>query len=856
MKTVKYLFCFLSICAFAQNNTVADKLGVPGIAKELAVYRKQQLSDVHYMLSFAIPRNKTEQILSKLQLECKVSNLLNPLFLDFNEKKEHLKSVQVNGKMIPVMHKNQHLIVSPNYLKLGKNTITIDFIAGNLSLNRNDDYLYTLLVPDRASTLFPCFDQPDLKAKYTLTITAPGDWKVQTAAAVEKQIRKANSITYKFRASDKMSTYLFSFIAGKFNEVKKNPRHFDITMLYRETDTAKIKASIDEAFNLHEKSLSFLEEYTKVKFPFQKFDFATIPSHPFGGMEHVGAIQYKESSVFLDNSATSNEKLSRAKLIGHETAHMWFGDLVTMKWFDDVWMKEVFANFMAAKIMNPAFPEINHNLQFLLAHYPNAYDEDRTLGTHPIRQNLENLKDAGSLYGNIIYNKAPIMMQQLEVLIGAENFQKGVQKYIQQYANDNADWDQLVAILDQETPVDLKQWSKVWVNESGRPIISSTVEYDTANHIKNFEISQRAEDGSDKLWPQTFEIALVYDNEIKVQKVDLNTKKLSLSALNGLLKPNFIIYNYNGYGYGVFPLNEAEIDKIASIKDDVARAAAYINLNENVQAASVAPTKVLTVLLKDIAVESNELIVQELAGNIRANFWDYLTIKQQQQFQNKIEEGCYALLQTDKTSNVKKILFNLFASVAYSDSGKERLYGIWNKTDKIEALRLNEDDYEKMAMLLSLYQHPKAVEILAQTLAETKNPDRKNRLEFLMPALSNDVAVRDAFMQSFKDEKNRVHGNWVITALSYMNHPLRQQNAQKDLRLCLDMLPEVQRTGDLFFPKSWLSVTIGNYTSTYALEIVESYLSENPNMNPMLKRKLLQATDALYRAQKIKKDEL
>ncbi len=852
MKLFNYLFSFLFVCASAQNSTSYAQLAQEGISKELAVYRKQQLSDVNYMLSFSIPRNKVEAISSTLQLRLKIANLSNPLFLDFNEKKENVKSVQINGKTIPIVHERQHLVIDKRFLKLGVNEIKVDFTAGNLSLNRNNDYLYTLLVPDRASTLFPCFDQPDIKANYTLSITAPKDWEVLTAAAVKKQTKSGDFITYNFNTSDKMSTYLFSFVAGKFSKVKQNPGHFDMTMLYRETDTAKINESTKEIFDLHEKSLVFLEDYTKVKFPYQKLDFASIPGHPFGGMEHVGAIQYKESTLYLDNSATSSDKLSRAKLIAHETSHMWFGDLVTMKWFDDVWMKEVFANFMAGKIMNPAFPEINHDLQFLLTHYPSAYAEDRTLGTHPIRQNLPNLKDAGSLYGNIIYNKAPIMMRQLETLIGEAVFQKGVQKYIQKYANDNADWNQLIEILDQETPIDLKQWSQVWVNESGRPIISSSVEYDTANRIKKFEITQRAEDGSSNSWSQIFQIGLVYPDGIKVVDVVLDKKAISLDALKGLAKPEFIIYNNNGYGYGVFPVAEADIDKMDSIKDEVARASNYINLYENVLVGNVSPVKSIDVFLKALGGEQNELVVQLLVGNIRSLYWNFINEKQQQACQKKIEDFSYDYLRTDRLPNSKKNVFGLFTSLAYSEAGKERLYNIWNKTDKFEGLKLNDDDYERMAMLLSLYEHPKAAEVLAKTLGEIKNPDKKSRFEFLMPALSNDAAVRDALVQSFKEEKNRTHGTWVITALSYINHPLRQESAQKNLKLCLEMLEEVQRTGDIFFPKSWLSVTIGNYTSPYAFQVMETFLKENPNLNPMLKRKLLQATDGLYRAQKIK----
>ncbi len=268
-------------------------------------------------------------------------------------------------------------------------------------------------------------------------------------ADVKNKSENGHFIKYTFKESDKMSTYLFSFVAGKFKSVTQKSRNREMTMLYRENNPEKLQTSTDTIFKLHQQSLEFLEKYTHYSFPFQKLDFASIPEFQYGGMEHVGAIQYRESALFLDNTATDELKLSRAKLIAHETSHMWFGDLVTMKWFDDVWMKEVFANFMADKIMNPIFPKINHNLQFFTTHYSGAFAEDRSLGTHPIRQHLANLKDAGSLYGSIIYNKAPIMMRQLEATMGKEAFRKGIEKYIQKYANDNADWNNLIEILDE-----------------------------------------------------------------------------------------------------------------------------------------------------------------------------------------------------------------------------------------------------------------------------------------------------------------------------------------------------------------------------------------------------------------------
>ncbi|TDE55357.1 M1 family metallopeptidase [Flavobacterium sp. GT3P67] len=842
------LFLVISSCqTLKETNIVLQN----GVSKELASFRKQQVSDVAYKLSFAIPEKKDSPIPSELVLNLNVLSLKEPLYLDFNEKTQNLKSVTVNGVAIAVQQEKEHLVIPRENLKLGSNLIAISFIAGDLSLNRNADFLYTLLVPDRASTLFPCFDQPDIKARYTLTITAPKDWSVLCGAPLVKQIDQGDFVQYEFGETDKMSTYLFSFVAGKFKSISKNPGAFEMKMLFRENDVKKIQASTDVIFKTHQQAIDFLEKYTQHPFPFQKMDFAAIPVFQYGGMEHVGAIQYKESALFLDNSATDSDKLERGKLIAHETAHMWFGDLVTMKWFDDVWMKEVFANFMAGKIMNPVFPEVNHDLQFLTTHYPNAYGEDRSAGTHPIKQNLANLKDAGSLYGSIIYNKAPIMMRQLETSMGEEAFRKGIQVYIKKYANDNADWNNLVEILDTKTPLDMKQWSSVWVNQSGRPLLTERIVYDAANRIKSFEIYQQAEDQSKNLWPQIFEIGLVYPDSTRVITVSIKNKMTKLNAAIGLAKPITIIYNYNGYGYGVFPIDVDRLDYFPSVQNEVARAYSYINLYENTLTGKIAPLEAFNSCLKGIATESNELVAKLLSNQLTSIFWKFLSPKQQIEGQKELENLVYQRLQTKLPANLKKTIFGLFSSIAYSESGKEKLYQIWNKETTIPDLKLNEDDFTNMAMDLAIFQHEKAEEILNQTKATISNPDKQKRFEFLLPSLSKEEAVRDAFMESLKDEKNREKEAWVLTALGNIHHPLRQESGKKHLKDGLYLIEEIKRTGDIFFPKGWLSGSIGRYSSVYAFDVVQQFLKDNPDFSPILKRKLLQATDGLYRAQKI-----
>lgn len=854
---MKLSYFLLGICLliFSCKEKVIEIAKIEkGVSLELAEYRKQQVTDVTYNLSFKIPSDKEKAIVSELILETTIIDLKAPLFLDFKEDSSKINFIEANGKQIQIIHKNEHIQILQEHLVLGKNILKINFLAGELSLNRNNEFLYTLLVPDRARTLFPCFDQPNIKASYILDISAPKDWKVLCGASEIKTIANRDIVKHIFAPTDKMSTYLFSFVAGKFNTEVKTLEGFDMTLLYRENNEEKIKTSLASIFNLHKQSVSFLEEYTNYLFPFQKLDFATIPGFQYGGMEHVGAIQYRESSLFLDESATENRKLGRAKLIAHETAHMWFGDLVTMDWFNDVWMKEVFANFMADKIVNPAFPDINHDLAFMVAHYPRAYGEDRTPGTNPIRQNLDNLNNAGSLYGSIIYNKAPIMMRQLETVMGKQAFKDGIQEYIKSFENDNAVWNDLVEILDQKTTVDIKKWSEVWVNNASRPIFDDLINYDVNGKITNFEISQTAENRSHKIWPQTFDISLIYNDRIKNITVNIDAEKIQIQEAIGLPQPKAIIYNSNALGYGVFPMNKKDLNFISSLKNDVARGYAYINAYENTLNGNIKATEVLDLFQKILRTEKNELLLNLLSNYTTSIFWKFLDKETRSKYQPELANQIWSQLQKNAKPGIKKTLFSIFQSLAYSEKSREQLYKIWNKEIQINNLKLNQDNYTSMASRLAVYKHPKQDAILKTALEQIKNPDKKERFKFLLPSISNDITIRNSFFESLKEEKNRAKESWVLVALTNLNHPLRENEALKNLKPSLDLLEEIQKTGDIFFPKRWLNSTIGNHTSLEAYATLQLFLLENTALNPSLKQKLLQASDNLRRFQDMKKD--
>ncbi|MFD2718911.1 M1 family aminopeptidase [Hymenobacter monticola] len=825
-----------------------------GVSEVLAVARKQRISRVAYGLDLNIPAEKAKPIAAEETVTFTLRDAADPVQLDFKAPTANLHGLKVNGQPVTIDHRGEHLVLPASALKIGRNVVEISLTAGEQSLNRNADYLYTLLVPDRARTVAPVFDQPDLKATFELTLTVPRQWQAVANAPLVDSVVTADGLLpgrkfCHFVTSDSISTYLFSFAAGKFSRLSRTLDKRALTLLHRETDPAKLRLSLGPIFQLHADALAFMEQYTGLAYPFQKFDFTAIPDFQYGGMEHVGAIDYKASTLFLDEGATQDQVLARSNLVAHETAHMWFGDLVTMRWFNDVWMKEVFANFMADKITQVAVKNSNYDLKFVIDHYPAAYGIDRTAGANPIRQPLANLQDAGSLYGNIIYHKAPIMMRQLERLMGPEAFQSGLQEYLKKYAHGNATWPDLIDILDARTPADLQAWNQVWVNQPGRPVFSYRI---SGGHDQRYGIymTQTAEDGSDRIWPQEFEVLIESASGEQQQvtvKMDGQEKGTRIPFL-----PKLIVFNSTGVGYGVFPAAPELLAGVTQLKSPVARAATYINLYENMlRGEATAPLQLLGAYRQALTREPEELNLKLLTGQASAIFWQFLSPAQRQAVGPGLEADLWAALQKNPAANSKKQLFKTYQSVALTKAAQARLYQIWQAQQAPAGVKLTEDDYTALALALAVRDYPAAESILPQQLARIKNVDRRQRLEFLMPALSPDGATRDAFFATLKDEKGREKEAWVTSALGYLHHPLRQATSEKYLPASLDLLEEIQLTGDIFFPYSWLQATLGSYQSPTAAATVRAFLAAHPNYNPQLRAKLLQAADDLFRAEKL-----
>lgn len=759
MKKFFLILCYiLSLsAAYAADYSILDE----GVSWQLASRRKALVRDVRYDLSFCIPEDKTIPVEGKEKLHF-VLRKKDDVVLDFRESADKIHFVEINGKSCRWQFVNDHIVIPSRYVRKGENLVSVGFTAGNQSLNRRDGYVYTLFVPDRARTVFPCFDQPNIKGRFNLSLDVPKHWKVVSNNCPDTPI----------------PTYLFAFAAGDFRYDTFSEDGYTIGAYHRETDSLRV-AQLPEIMHQVVFSLKWQEDFTGIKYPFPKYDLVILPGFQFGGMEHVGATFYNDNTVFLPPHPTPDERLRRTELISHETSHMWFGDAVTMDWFDDVWTKEVFANYFAAEITEPLFPNLNHRLNWLKTYVNAAITQDRTEGRTSIRQPLDNLRNAGLVYNYIIYNKAPVMMRKMVELMGQEAFRRGIQRYVRTYLYGNATWNDLIDILDSETPADLKTFSREWVDEAH--------------------------------WPR-FTVNSLADRRI-------------------------------GMEYGYCDLSSEQCDTLigswALEPDGARRQALLMALNENYLNHKFDDSCWLKSLVEHLEKETDPLTSLTLVGYMAEPL--RYTCERGETFDLQL----LRLSAEHPLPAVRTQVLRLLIGGAQTPQVVDSLYALWQCG---ESPLLSENDFMTLSYELAVRKPERADEILECQRLRISNSDRRAQFDFVARAVSPRQAERDSLFASLAVPENRRIEPWTRQVLYYLNHPLRQREALKYIYPALELLPEVQRTGDIFFPGDWCISLLAGHRSPEAYAIVEDFLASHRHFPQLLANKILYAKYPLQRS--------
>jgi aminopeptidase N len=613
----------------------------PGISLELAKWRAKHYRDVRYAIRVEL-LEASNQLKGKLEISVKTPRKPVDLVLDW--RGVPVRDLRVNNVAVVPEIRNEHLVIASRHLKGGTNTVQLAFespvaVSGSAVTRYKDredgsEYLYTLLVPADASTLFPCFDQPDLKARFSLELDLPSHWKAFSNGAMESQ----GEGKIKFKITEPISTYLFAFAAGPFETLRAEGD--PVRLVVRRSRLEAAKAHVGEVLRLNREATAYFERYFARKFPFAKYDLVLLPEFPYGGMEHAGATFLNEERVLFPAPPSATDLLRRVQLIFHETSHQWFGDLVTMRWFDDLWLKEGFANFMAAKATEALLPEFDAWTAFHALKL-GAVRTDATRGTTAIRYPLKNLADAKSAYGAIVYSKGPAVLRQAEFYLGEALFQRAVRDFVERHAYGAAGWQDLVKAFERASGKKLDRWADTWVQRRGMATV----------RVRDGRLEQKDTLGEGGLWPMKLRVwASGFQEDVLLEK---KNKKLKLPA-----NPTLVYPNAGDFGYGRFLLDAQSIRTVLETPFEpgstLLQAQLVEALWESVRDAELAPARFLSYAVYQLPRTRDDIALSGLLGRIEAAFRRYLNDAQRDALAVAIERA----LREENAAGSRKLLLN------------------------------------------------------------------------------------------------------------------------------------------------------------------------------------------------------
>jgi aminopeptidase N len=831
---------FLLLTALAATGASPD----PGVSRALAQQRASQISNVRYAIDLDI-KEKLPAFPAHIAINFDLSEVPDPLVLDF-------RSGPVRSGGVPIVQTNGHILVPAASLRKGSNTLEFNFEAPVADANRaitryhdaqdGSEYVYTLFVPMDASMEFPCFDQPDLKARFTLKATAPAGWTVISNGT--------SSTGGQFAETKPISTYLFAFAAGPFVALPAEPAGATPLRLFvRKSVLTRAREEWPEVAQFTRQGIQQMSAFFAQPFPFPKYDQVLIPGLAYGGMEHAGSTFLREDVVIFRTAPTVSDHHRRSVTVLHELAHQWFGDLVTMRWFDDLWLKEGFAQYMAFHTLAELEPPNEVWTRFYESIKPVAYGIDSTRGTTPIYQQVRNLADAKSAYGPIVYQKAPSLLRVLSYKIGETGFRDGVRLYLKDHAYANAEWKDLIGAFSKASGQDLGPWAAAWIQQRGMPEVTVQWSCDGNNRIAKFEIAQSDAIGEGHTWPIETQLILGYKNDPGTHlKATFNSARTAVPAAIGKSCPDYVFGNDEDHGYGRFLLDERSlsgvVNNLASVKDPLLRALLWGALWESVREAQMPPATYVDLIIRSLPDETDLDLTQNLLGRMRSTFVSYLSDSQRKAVSDRMETLLIDRMKGSKTVDLRITYFRAFTTAA--SIHLPELRDLLSGKDSIPGVPLKQRD--RWTIISTLVRQGVASAIDPESQRDKSDDGRKSAY-----AARAAIATPENKHRYFDDYLNskEVPEDWVTASLPDFNSWNQSALTLPYLKPALDALPQMKRDRKIFFVNGWLNSFVGSQKSPEALKIVDAFLA-NPSIDPDLRLKIVEVKDELERTVRIR----
>ena len=540
-------------------------------------------------------------------------------------------------------------------------------------------YLYSQGETAHIRNMFACFDQPALKATFTLIVTTPGHWQAVSNNPVESKVEKGDKVEWKFTTTPRIPTYLDALIAGPYShvhDVYKGQKEIPMGIYCRKSMMQYLDP--EDIFLVTKQGFEYFEKTFGLAYPFEKYDQIAVVDFNFGAMENAGAVTFREDVLVFRSHMPEKAYLSRANTILHEMAHMWFGDMVTMSWWDDLWLNESFAEWSSYLALTEATRFTGAWSEFNCARKNWAYRQDQLSSTHPIIADMVDMEAVNANFDGITYAKGASVLHQLVAHVGRANFIAGLQKYFAKHAWKNTTLDDLLVELEAASGRSLDSWVNTWLQTAGvntlRPQL--VIEGDAYKSIVISQETPLVPAGSKELRPHRLAVGL-YDisgDSLKLRttvELDVAGSSTEVTQLAGQKVADLLLINDRDLSYAKLRFDNQSIATLKShlgkLEDDLARALCWAAVWDMHRDAEISAKDFIEIALAGLTGESDDAIVNIVLAQLSTSVEAYTKDSNRDAYREKLAAGLWNLAQkAAPASDLQLLLCRAFASNAQS----------------------------------------------------------------------------------------------------------------------------------------------------------------------------------------------
>lgn len=827
-----------------------------------AIARKARVSDISYVLDIDLA-SLVDSYQGSVTAHFSLADNDRPLAIDFTGGS--VATVVVNGETLEPDYNGYFVTLSPSALIAGRNEVFIEYShpygQDGTGLHRfvdpEDDrtYLYTYLWPYYSNRLFPNFDQPNLKATYELTVRAAADWQVVSSTTEESIIEDGDTRIWNFPQSEKFSSYIFSLHAGPYQIWEDMASDVPIRLMARQSLAEYV--AVDDWMTYTKSGLAHYRDYFDIPYPFAKYDQVIVPDFLIGAMENVAAVTFSESYVDRGASNRFNSQ-RRAGTILHEMAHMWFGDLVTMNWWNGLWLNESFATLMSSIAVSEAteFDDLWHD--FYLSENLTAIAADNAVSTHPIEAPVVSTNDFFNVFDDITYDKGASVLNQLSHYIGREDFRLGVSNYLKEHSWENTELDDFMTSLSQQSGIDLDPWAQDWLYQAGVNTIEARFSCD-ANGISSFAILQTVPDDHPTLRDQRVQLGLftTTDNGAIALSaaipIEILGAETQVPEALGLACPDLALPNYEGWGYTEVNLDETSMDTVINdsalerINDPLMRSMIWTALFKAPGNGQMENSTLLETLIASLPLEDNDRIIRQSMAALVNNLnllerlgGDYAS--ELAKYGPQAERQLWRLIsagvtdtETSQSSSTLNLRLSRYIGLARSDEALENLANLLDGGVEISELNLGQNQRWNIIQRFTARGYENARELLAAERQRDPS-DAGRRAAIAAEAALADLAIKQEWIARILDTENPLPLSILRAAMGSI-FPTGQEELQLALLVQLTSnLPELAASRDNYFQQTYGRDLFSGICEQQGLAILRAAISDSDAIGATLYR--------------------